>query len=164
MAGARRQALAAAVAVVVWLCSTAAASLAHDARCAAALREAPIEAMTMPPGWGLVELELDPSGWTGTAQWLGGDIRGAAFSVACVDDAPDLMRRRAAIRAAFRVEDAAVEPVVGDAAVVWRRPVQGPQTVEWRSGDVFGVVTGEWNAGVEELAALAAALVSAIDP
>ena len=69
--------------VGVLLAALSGSAAAHDERCELELREAPIEDVPPLPGWTWREVVLEPDGWRGRLEWSGGDLRAAAFAIAC---------------------------------------------------------------------------------
>lgn len=129
--------------------------LAHDAECDAALRDVGLEDLEPAPGWAWRDLDVGPDGWRGFAEWVGGDIRGATLALECAADAEGLMERRAEVRERIGTVGLVLDETVGDGAAAWTSRTDGAIRLEWRSGDVFGVLRGEWNASLFELERIA---------
>jgi hypothetical protein len=154
--------VSASVITALLLASFSGSVAAHDEGCLLELRDAPIEAVPPMPGWTWREVVITPEGWRGRLEWSGGDLRAASFAISCAVDPVGLFERRAQIRRAMRFEELGLETVVGDETAAWRSGTTATTHLEWRSGSTVGEIVGEWNARLDELAAMAVAFETAL--
>ena len=113
----------------------------HDAECELRLRDAPIEAVTLPVGWEWDFFRLEQHGAPSFQASIDASGRAVNLELSCISDPEALFDRLEELRVVAGNDKLSVIEI-GDESMATREFSDFP-TIRWRHGDIIGLVRGD---------------------